>query len=224
MSDAIEDVGSLDPYLTAIVLKTNLALYDHYVPQTVNVGLAFRRDDTLTAYLDGRWHDWRGFENAINVARVGDTSVAAPFIDIDDNIVDGNDVQPTFRSVWSLRAGADLRLPQIALKSALRYIRISARGGFGYIPTPLVSQTEDSALLDTDRTMITFGVGAETWDPLDLADGPVRFDTFFQLHTLARGSLARETDVPRAGYPVNRSALPVGGNIIVIGGSFGFDY
>ncbi|MEQ1502494.1 MAG: hypothetical protein ABMB14_09690, partial [Myxococcota bacterium] len=216
--------GDLEPFVAAAVAEATLTLFDHYVPQRISLGMAYRRSDVLTVYLDGRWTDWRGL--VLNVARLDEASLTSPFVSIDDAAIhDGNPYTIVVKSTWSLRMGADLELPKIAIAGRIRYVQWSVRGGFGFEPTPLVSQGSSSAFLDTDRTMFTFGVGEESWDPFGLVDGAVRFDLFFQWHVLARATLPRTSAGPVAGYPADSaSGIPVGGTMPVIGGQWSFEY
>jgi len=219
---AITDVGDLDPYIAAVVLQSRLAMLDHYVPPRVSFGAAYSRADTFSVYADGRWTDWRKL--VLNVARAEDTTITSPLIDIDDNITDGNAYGILVRPTWALRAGTELHLPKWTFDTRWRYLRLTARGGVGFEQSPIIGQGADTAILDADRTTFTVGAGAEFWDPLDLVDGAVRFDLFFQNHQLARRSLDRQTDTPRQGYPVSSSQIPIGGNILVFGAQWSFDY
>lgn len=219
----IQGIGDLEPYTGALVALAGLDMFDHYVPQRVNLGLAYRRGDTFAFYADLRWTDWRKFQ--VNVARLREASLTVPLVDLTDKIVDGNDVSYRVRSTWGLRTGGDLRLPEITFaESKLRYLRLSVRGGFGFEPSPLVEQGASSAMLDTARSYFTLGTGVEVWDPFALVDGPVRLDLFGQYHVLAASALPRATDVPRAGYPINATSLPIGGSILVGGVQWSFDY
>lgn len=218
-----EDVGDLEPIVVAAILESGLSLYDHYVPAQLRLGMAWRAEETATAYLDLRWTNWRPM--ILNVARVRWVDVTSPLVTLDEGaVVDGNDHTFTLKPTWSVRTGSELLLPKWELDNKLRYLRLMARGGFGWEPTPLVSQGDNSALLDADRMMFAAGFGAETWDALELVDGPVRADLYVQYHTLARSELARSASEPTAGYPVEADSIPIGGHILVIGAQWGFDY
>ncbi|HHO52980.1 MAG TPA: hypothetical protein ENK18_19415 [Deltaproteobacteria bacterium] len=219
---SLADLGDLDPYTTALVARGQFALFDHFVPRRLQLGVAYRRADALTLYADGRWTDWRSM--VLNVAQVSEASLVGPLIDLEGVITDGNAYSYSVRATWGLRMGADLQLPPIDVGGKLRYLRLSFRGGFGFDPTPLVEQGPESALLDTDRSMYTLGMGMEHWDALDLIDGAVRWDLFVQWHTLHRTSLARNATEPTPGYPVSSGLIPAGGSIPVFGGQWSFDY
>jgi long-subunit fatty acid transport protein len=221
---AAEDLGSLDPFVFAVILDAGLSLFDHYVPSIATFGAAWRAEDTYTVYLDVRNTGWKRM--VLNVAKLNldSTDVTSPLVDIDDFVRDANDYEVTLRNVWSVRTGTELRLPQWKIENDLQYVRLLVRGGFQYEPSPLVSQGDSSALIDSDRMAFSAGVGAETWDPFELVNGPVRGDVFFQYHSLAAGSLRRETSTPKAGYPVSGASIPYGGHVLMVGAQWGFDY
>ncbi|MBT3224092.1 MAG: hypothetical protein HN348_33910, partial [Proteobacteria bacterium] len=222
------DIGELEPYITAMVLEAGMSLADHYQPAKLQVGLAYQHKEASSIYFDARWSDWS--KMMLNISHLDWATLEAPFIEVDpDVVVDGNPVSASFRPVWSIRTGGEIVLPRINLTEGKwekwRYLRVVVRGGFGYDPTPLVSQGDSTALLDTDRFLFTFGAGVEHWDPFKLVDGPVRYDLFFQYHSLVHATLPHDSgeDFTR-GYPIDYTALPIGGKILVVGGQFGFDY
>ncbi|MEZ4236449.1 MAG: outer membrane protein transport protein [Myxococcota bacterium] len=188
--------GDLEPFVAAAVARGSLALFDHYVPQRVNLGLAYEQPHRFMAYADVRWTDWRGL--VLNVARVEQAELASPFVSIDDGTIrDGNDYTVTVRATWGVRGGVEVSLPQIPIEGRIRYVQLALRAGGGFDPTPLVSQGPTSAFLDTDRTWVTAGLGLEHWDPFALTDGAVRFDFVFQWHWLAQAQLPRGDGSPR---------------------------
>lgn len=218
----LQDFGSLDPFVTSIVADATLLLFDHYVPRSVKLGLAWRRSDTFTVYGDFRWTDWSRMR--LNIAQLTEASLTSPLIGLDDAIVDGNQYIVDLRSTWGYRQGVDLQLPEWTLDSDWRYVRLRVRGGFGIEPSPLRGQTVDTSMLDAGRTWFTLGTGVETWDPLELTDGPLALDVFFQYHVLNSGVLDRRTAEPRAGYPRGQGGIPFGGDIVVLGGEWSFEY
>ena len=220
---SIEDVGDLEPYVIALVLQGNASLFDHYHPSRLEASVAWRTDKTLSAYVDARFTRWSRM--GLNVARVNEVHATSPLVNIDDRFVDGNDHPlPVFSNTLGGRAGMELNLPTWQSDRPWRYLRLTFRGGLGLEPTPLVSQSDETSLLDADRSFFSVGGGVEFWDPFHLVDGPVRFDVFGQYHILARGVLTRSSSEPRAGYPVEGSTIPYGGNIVVVGGQWSFHF
>jgi hypothetical protein len=180
---AVRDVGDLDPYLIAAIAKARANLFDHTVPSRAVFGLAWRTDDVFSAYVDAVHQDWR--RGRANVTQLESAEITSPIVDPGDALRDGNDYTLVLGTSWSVRAGMDLKLPKIELDNRLKYLRLSARGGFGYVQSPLRAQGANSAFLDSDRVTFTIGAGAEVFDPFKLVDGPIRLDAFAQLHRLA---------------------------------------
>lgn len=218
----VEDVGSLDPIVFAALLDAGLALYDHYVPSMLSLGAAYRAEGVLSAYVDVRRTAWQRM--TLNVARVASAELESPLVDLGDFVGDGNAFDVGLRNTWGARTGVEIWLPKVELASDLRYVRLFARGGFQYEPTPLVRQGPESAILDADRFGFSWGMGFETWDPFELVDGPVRLDAYGQRHLLSSALLPRASDGPVAGYPVDAAGIPVGGAVWVVGGQAGFDF
>lgn len=218
----VRDVGDLNPYVIGAIAKARANLFDHTVPARTALGVAWRTDDVFSAYIDAVHQDWR--RGRANVTQLERAEITSPLVDVGDAIRDGNDYTLVLRGTWSVRGGMDLKLPKVELNNKLQYLRIAARGGFGYTQSPIVAQGANSAFLDGDRVTFTIGAGAEVFDPFKLVDGPVRLDLFGQLHRIAASTLPRSADVPTAGFPVTGSSLPVGGSIVVVGAQWGFDY
>lgn len=218
----VRDVGDFDPYVIAALIDARANLFDHTVPARTVLGVAWRTDDILSAYVDVIHQDWRA--GRANVTQLEYANIESPLVDLGDAARDGNVYQLELRSTWSVRTGMDLKLPKIELENKLEYVRFAVRGGFAYHPTPLRAQGTNSALLDSDRATFTIGGGVEVFDPFALVDGPVRLDLFGQLHNLGSSSLPRSADSPTAGYPVQGDSLPIGGRLVVIGAQWGFDY
>lgn len=218
----VRDVGDLDPYLIAALLKARANLFDQTIPGRLSLGVAWRTDDVFSAYVDATWFDWRS--GRFNVTQVESAEITSPLVDLDDPLSDGNEYVVDLRSTWNIRTGMDLKLPPIPLDNKLKYLGFSVRGGFAWTPSPLRAQGANSAFLDSGRVTFTLGGGAEVFDPFALVDGPVRLDIFGQLHSIGSSTLPRATDAPRAGFPVQGNSLPIGGTIVMVGAQWGFDY
>lgn len=219
----VEDVGSLEPFLTSIVLASGFQLYDHYVPSRLMLGAAWTLDRRFSVDTSVVWTDWSGYP--LNVARITDPRVQSPLVQLtSDQIRDRNGYEAVFQATWAVRGGVEVGLPEPTVGPRWRYLRPALRAGGGWEPSPLVSQGASSAILDNHRWFLSAGVGAETWDPLALVNGPLRVDAWFQYHQLPKSVLARQADTPTAGYPMRANGLPIGGSIFVFGGAFGFEY
>ena len=218
----LEDIGELEPYITAAILKGNIQLFDHYVPMSVAFGFAYQFPAGHGFYLDATWKDWRPMTPA--VASITDADLLFPLIDLSDTLQDGNSTAVVLRSTWSVRGGGELFFPKKIVSNRFEYVQVCLRFGAGYEQTPLVGQGSNTALLDTDRVLVALGAGVETQDPLQLLNGPIRFDLFSQFHGFPNRFLPHQSDTPEAGFPVEESGFPIGGFQFVAGAQWGFEY
>jgi long-subunit fatty acid transport protein len=220
-----EGTEDLDAIVLPFVMAVQLGVYDHYVPSQWVVGAGYTIEDTLTLSADLRRTAWDQMQ--VSVARVVSSSLDGAGVDLgDDPVADGNDYTVTLRPTFAPRVGLDLRLPPLDGKR-FGPIRAVVRGGVGYEPTPLVSQGESSALLDADRYVFAVGGGVEHSDPFRRTTDAyrARWDLFFQYHLLAKGELVRTAATePTAGYPVDGSAIPIGGHLLATGLQLSFEY
>lgn len=223
-----EDMGSVDSITLPLLFAVQLGVFDHYMPSELNFGAAYTIEHTLTLSFDLRRTAWDQMQ--VSIAKVTHTNIDGATVDFgDDAVVDGNPYTIQLAATWAPRVGADLRLPPIHTKP-LGDVQIVTRGGFGFEPTPLVSQTAESALLDSDRLIFAVGLGVEHQDPFRKKSRPeqtrpMRLDGFFQYHLLASGEYARPTpDVPTAGYSVDGSPIPIGGHLLAAGAQWSFEY
>lgn len=220
-----EAIGDIAPVTLPIYASLQLLVYDHYQPAQLTFGAAYAIQDAFTVSADLRRTAWDRME--INIARVMDASIESAAVDLSDlTVVDGNPYDIRFRSTWSPRVGADLRFPAIATGKKFGDVRAVTRGGFGYEPTALVSQTADTALLDSNRLLFAVGAGVEHDDPLH-PTGPHRmhWDAFFQYQLLQNGELDRgQPSTPTAGYARDGSPIPIGGHLYAAGLAWRSEY
>jgi hypothetical protein len=218
----VADVGDLDPYLLAIVARAGVSVFDHYVPQTVTAGVAWRKPGRPSVAIDLRYTDWSPM--IPSVSHVTDAEIISPLVRVDDEIVDGNPIDVTFRPTLTVRGGVEVPLPEVDLGGRWDTLQVKLRGGGAFEPTPLREQTDESALVDADRGIVALGAGIQTGDPLGLVEGPIWLDVGAQLHAMAPGRLERASDAPRAGFPVTDDHVAIGGRIWVVGAQWGFRY
>ncbi len=222
------DVGELEQVLLPLVLNLQMGLYDHYVPSQWNFGLAYSIKDRLMISADLRRTGWDKLR--INIAEIVSSSLEGAAVDFGkDPVKDGNPYDVELEATWAPRVGADLRLPEIKTKTALGNIAIRMRAGFGYEPTPLVSQSAATVVLDADRIIFGGGLGVEHLNPFWRGEAGgkrmVRWDGFLQYHMLATGELVRpEPAQPTAGYAVGGAAIPIGGHLLAAGAQWSLQY
>lgn len=219
---SISDIGELEPYVAAAILQGQMQMTDHYVPMSVSGGLSYSSRTGHGFYIDAIWRDWRPMQAAVAQVKNGDLTL--PLVDLEDGLQDNNPLEVTLQPTVSIRGGAEFTLPKKTLPNGFQYVQLQLRVGAGFDPTPLKSQGWDSALLDTERVMVSAGVSLETADPLKLLNGPLQFDLFGQFHGYMARSLARQSAEPKAGYPVDSSEILIGGTGWLVGGQWRFAY
>lgn len=219
-----EDIGDLDPVTAALAAQASVLIFDHYIPRQVQYGVAYTWRERLSAAVDVQQTAWEAM--GLSVSKLQSLALQATMAELGDlPVQDGNDTSGiTFRNTVGVRAGVEGALPPLPLPDRWGPGELRLRGGFGYEPSPLVSQTADTALLDSDRLIFAGGASLAHERPGE-AEGPMRWDLFFQTHRLASGTLQRpEQDVPRAGYPQDNAPVPIGGGFFATGLQWSLDY
>ncbi len=224
----IQDLGELQDTIIPMVVDLGLSVYDHYMPEQVVLGIAYSGLPHVSAYADLRWTRWQ--QLSVNITRLAYTTLETPFWELDpDAVQDGNDYTPLMRNTWSWRLGGELVFPEVPLKGAMKSLLFVLRAGGGVEFTPLVSQTSDTSLLDSDRLVLAMGAGMQHHDPLDLL-GTIHWDVFAQVHKLADGTYSRKSgDSPIEGYPRETDddgnvVIDIGGSLWTAGLQMGLDY
>ncbi len=221
----IEDVGELDPIVLGLVTHLGLSVFDHYVPQQIQLGVAYAASDRLNTFVDIRRTYWAAMLQS--VAHVVEASLEVPLVDLGDTVIgDGNIIDGVALSnTWSWRLGGEWRALEHDLENDMEKMLIDVRGGIGVDSSPLRTVDPAVPLLDADRFIVAGGVGFTHQDPFGFV-GPVHYDLHAQLHTLASSSLTRQNPQDAtAGYPVDGSdTLPIGGAVWTLGGLWSFEY
>ena len=221
-----DEIGDLEDIVLPMYMSVGIGVFDHYTPSQLNLGAAYTLADTLTITSDIKRTAWD--QMVPSIAEVTHLSVQGAALEVDESATtDGNPYAITLQPTWSPRVGAELVFPRFVLWPRWGEWAIAVRGGVGFEPTPLVSQSADTALLDSDRTLFAVGTGFEHDDPFRSHDNPrrVRLDAFFQYHVLAQGTLERPVpDAPTAGYSIDQSPIPIGGHLLAAGVQWGLEY
>jgi len=224
INGSLNDLGELDPIGIALVIPVEFSIYDHFVPERWSFGAAYQYEGMPRVYVD--MHHTRWSEMEINVAHVTESAIRSQIFQVEkDLLVDANQYDTVFKDTLSLNAGTEVFLPEIASSSPFGVFSPILRCGFGYIPTPLVSQDARTAFLDADRLLFSGGLGVTHADPLKLVPGPIAWDVYFSRQQLAKGELKiPESDDPRAGAPVDGAAIPIAGQLWSAGLQFGVNF
>ena len=221
----VEEVGDLEPVVLGMVAELGLTMFDHYVPQQLQIGAAYSPSDRFHAYADLKRTYWAGMLQS--VAHVVESALDIPMADLgEEPIGDGNPVEGVVLSnTWSWRTGGEFRAVDATFDTDAEYLHVDIRGGVGVDSSPLRSSDATVPLLDADRFVAAGGLGITHQDPFNLVEA-VHYDLHAQVHTLAPSSLTRENpQVPTAGYPVDGSdTLPIGGTVWTVGALWSFEY
>jgi hypothetical protein len=220
------DMGDLEDIVLPMFLSVGIGVFDHYTPSQLSFGAAYTIADTFTLTTDVKRTAWD--QLVPSIASVTHMTVDGAAIKLDESsVTDANPYSITLEPTWAPRLGAELVFPRFTLWKPWGQWAVAVRGGVGFEPTPLVSQSADTSLLDSDRVIFAVGTGFEHDDPFRSADNPrrVRLDAFFQYHLLSQGSLARPVpETPTAGYSVDGSPIPIGGHLLAAGVQWGLEY
>ena len=160
-----------------------------YDPQMVRVGVSHLLGGWLQVGLQGIWKNWTTYEmpwNRVEFRNPGGIESHLPVV--------------TFRDTISVGAGAEFPAGPFSI-----------RGGYRYEPYHVVSQEENSNLLDPDVHVISSGFGFKVSDALSV-------DLHLQYHTLVPGRMEKQ-DRTAVGY--RDGGYGVGGSLLNYGVTFG---
>jgi len=218
------DAGELEDTTLALVYQSQVHVLDHYLPTQIQSGLAYRPTPSLDLYVDAQFTQWSSME--LNIAQIEEAILNATLADLSTSDVrDGNAINVSFQDTASIKAGVSLRFPNWELGGLLGDMQLIPRGGVAYEPSPLVSQSSESALLNADRLVFALGLGGIHRLFAFGSERRLDWDSYFQYHTLATGSLARESSTePKAGQPREGNTIPIGGRILVAGFQARYQY
>lgn len=224
INGSLNDLGELDPIGIALVIPVKFSIFDHFVPERWSFGAAYQHKRLPRVYMDV--HHTRWSEMEVNVAHVAESAIRSQIFQVEkDLLIDANQFDTVFKNTLSVNAGVEVFLPDMASSSPFGVLSPVLRGGFGYIPSPLVSQDARTAFLDADRLLLSGGFGLNHADPWGLVPGPVSWDIFYSRQQLAKGALqVPESDTPRAGAPVDGAAIPIAGHLWSAGLQFSVSF
>ncbi len=183
---ARDAMGNITSSIDIPLALEQVALFD---PQQVAVGTAIDVIPELTLALDAIWQEWSAFPTQFNVLS-------------SDVIPTPQRVPANFDDIWVIRFGAEWRPWEV----------LDLRFGYAYHPSPVPEQTGVSNLYDSDRHILTLGVGY-AWED---AWQPVKIDAFFQYHHLEERGHTKADPMNEVG------SADSGGGIFVLGIGFKF--
>jgi long-chain fatty acid transport protein len=177
------------PYIdngAAVIGVTNTT---YYSPPRISLGLAFDRVRDLTLAADLTVSLWSRQPDP-----AADIQVLLDLQKLNPSLVRGTTASAPFADTVTNRIGAEYRFhpsPAIAL---------AARAGYVYEPTPVPAQTGATNYMDSDKHVVTAGVGLTVDGDGEVVKRPVSLDAFTQVHLLER-RLVTKSDVASAVPP-----------------------
>lgn len=223
---SVEDVGDLEPITLALLADLQLAFLDHAIPSRWTAGGAYEMGELAVVTIDVTGTRWSAVVPSVANVDEDESSLQSPLFQADDpSISDGNAYTLALEDTIAVRVGGEISPLDREVDGKIRTLRLTVRGGWGYEPSPLVSQGASSAFLDADRMLVAGGLGVEHGDPFGKVEGPVSWDLFVQGHLLASGELQRKLDDPYvAGAPVDGVPIPIGGRLWTAGLQWSLEY
>ena len=161
----------------------------------------------------------------VSVAEVVGGGLETPLVTITEgDLLDGNPYTLMLTDTWNLRLGGEARVFVAPLPDGWDEVAVDVRAGFVSEPSPIEGQGVDSAILDSDRRMVSAGLSVSHGEPFDVVSGPLSWDFYAQWHRLAPGKLPRSADPSVAGTPMTADGFPIGGRIFAAGLQFGIGF
>lgn len=158
-------------FLGTTPVKLSGYTIDHFRPQILTGGVGYIYKDLLRADFDIVFSRYSRFRAPVFVAKMEEAEDVGAALGLESS----ND--PNFNDTISPRIGVEV--------TPIDYLSI--RVGYAYVPTPVPPQRKESNYMDSDKSVISFGLGFHFKDPLGLFEKPVSINSFFQAHILDRG-------------------------------------
>ncbi len=168
-TDAIIFLGTTPVTLSGYVI-------DHYRPQMLTGGIGYLYKDLLKADLDIVFSRYSRFRAPVFVTKLEGAEDVGEALGLESSN------KPNFNDTVSPRIGIEI--------TPIDYLSI--RVGYAYVPTPVPPQRGESNYMDSDKSIISFGLGFHFMDPLGLLEKPVSINSFLQAHILDRGTTQKE--------------------------------
>ncbi len=136
---------------------------------------------------------------ALDVARVLWSKYSSPYGtgNINTYVIDNRHAAANFHDITVIRAGLERRTDL----GGATFRQLAYRLGYQYHPSPVPDQNGDTNFVDTDRHLISAGLGAGIQDPWR-AENLIDVDIFFQANLLKRRAITKNsmTNVGAPGY------------------------
>ena len=157
-------------------VKLSGYVMDHYRPQMLTGGIGYMYKNLIRANLDIVFSRYSRFRAPVFVTELEGAEEVGEILGLESSN------KPNFNDTVSPRIGVEV--------TPIDYL--SVRVGYAYVPTPVPPQRGESNYMDSDKSIISFGLGFHFTDPLGLLEKPVSINSFFQAHILDRGTTEKE--------------------------------
>lgn len=195
-------------------------------PAQASGGISYTYKDAFTLSADATWVKWEDYiETMIAIPNQTITVEGAAQVTVGGGRETDGDPGYVYQNTITPRVGMEYTGP-MPVGGDMGF-KFSVRAGYGYHPSPLPEQTERVNMLDSNKHMVSGGLGFEI--PLPRLANPLRVDTFFTAHLLEDRLHSKDTSIIGAngeypvGYPVANS-ITSGGAIFGGGGSVGLTF
>ncbi len=183
--------GSSVSDLTTVGLGLHTDTIDSYLPQQLVLGSSWRITDDLRANLDVTWVNWSAYippvtrittQLDIPPPKGGWPAGIAP------------PTQPAPITILPIQM-SDTLVPHVGVE--WRAVAREAwegfvRGGYEYDRSPIGAQTGPTNYVDSDRHVVSLGLGARLLHPAAVLPGDVRFDVHGQLGVLPTVTVTKQ--------------------------------
>jgi long-chain fatty acid transport protein len=195
----VKDLGSI------VVPPLNISGIAQYDPWQIAFEVARVRGHWRGA-IGATYKHWSSYPGP------AEATVRCPPLDVDGQPMTcaaTGPAPPGYHDTVTARIGAE------RVFEPARGVRILARGGYFFEPSPAPEQTRESNQYDNARSVLSLGYGLTLSDPLP----PIDFDLFGQLHFLHPRVHRKDDDIARTatGWPSAES----GGTIAAVGATVG---
>ena len=150
-----------------------------FLPQQVVVGGSWDASDAVTLDADLTWIQWSAYKSPVTRVTSDikiDAPAGFPSRLLPEKPAPTLVLDPNFRDTFVPRLGVEWRVPLDA-RGREGHV-LSLRGGYFYERSPIPEQTGGTNFVDSDRHVLTGGVGIKLADLLDVVPGDLRFDLY----------------------------------------------
>lgn len=196
-------IANLD--VQGVPVLGELTSFPHFSPAEWVLSLAWAQRVEEFKSLSGR-----GLSLSAEIARVEWSDYRNPFGNgnVNSFIFGGGSIASGLKDIWVPRLGINYGWLQD--RSWLKALTL--RAGYSYQPTPVPNQTAGTNFADSNRHLISLGVGGLLPHPWQSAEQRIRIDLFAQYNRLEQRNVAkaRSTEIGAPGYRVGGSIWAYG--------------